>query len=184
MLFWWPSWIWHQDDPQTWFNTRKGFVALKISGIRGITLVSVLHWSKSRNSTNPRCYFIFIYNNPELPEYLEYGFSLGYTPGHTPVSSPMNHSSALCYPSHVNHYTLQRNPMPMPFVVPSPILHSNHRFKLTHWWQHPRNTTKCIESSWTCPTLKVLLLITAYLEIHFWMCHEKSTCPAPRTYGP
>ena len=26
----------------------------KISGIRGITLVSVLHWSKSMNSTNPR----------------------------------------------------------------------------------------------------------------------------------
>ena len=27
----------------------------KISGIKGIT--SVLHWSKSKNSTNPRCYF-------------------------------------------------------------------------------------------------------------------------------
>ena len=29
----------------------------KISGIGGITLVSVLYWSKSRNSTTPRSYF-------------------------------------------------------------------------------------------------------------------------------
>ena len=58
-------------------------------------------------------------------------FPLRYTLGHTPVSSPMNHSSALCYP-HMSITTLLQNPLPMPFVVPSPILHSNHRFKLTH----------------------------------------------------
>ena len=88
-----------------------------------------------------------------------------------------------CVTPHMSITTSQRSPMPMPFVVPSPILHSNLRFKLTHWWQHPRNTLKCVESSWTYPTLKVPLLITAYLEIHIWVCHTNSTCPAPRTYG-
>ena len=39
------------------FNTKKRIHRAKISGIRGITLVSVFYWSKSRNSTNPRCYF-------------------------------------------------------------------------------------------------------------------------------
>ena len=39
------------------FNTWKRIRRPEISGIRGITLVSVSHWSKSRNSTNPRCYF-------------------------------------------------------------------------------------------------------------------------------
>ena len=75
---------------------------------------------------------------------------------------------------HMSITTSQRSPMPLPFVVPSPILHSNLRFKLTHWWQHPRNTLKCVESSWTYPTLKVPLLITAYLEIHIWVCHTNS----------
>ena len=66
------------------------------------------------------------YNDPELPEYLEYGFPLGYTLGHTPVSSPMNHSSALCYPSHVNHYIAMEShahaicgPFPYPPFEPS-----------------------------------------------------------------
>ena len=56
--------VWHQDDPppqqtktETWFQHQKRIRRLKVSGIRGITLVSVSHWSKSRNSTNPRCYF-------------------------------------------------------------------------------------------------------------------------------
>ena len=38
-------------------KTPKRICHPTISGIRDITLVSVLHWSKSRNSTNPRCYF-------------------------------------------------------------------------------------------------------------------------------
>ena len=54
--FWRPSWIWHRDGPKHNFNTKNGCHP-EISGIRGITLVSVLHWSKSWNSTNPRCYF-------------------------------------------------------------------------------------------------------------------------------
>ena len=56
----------------------------------------------------------------------EFGFSLGYTLGHTPVSSPMNHSSALCYPSHVNHYIATEShahalcgPFPYPPFEPS-----------------------------------------------------------------
>ena len=70
--------------------------------------------------------YLSIYNDPELPEYLEYGFPLGYTLGHTPVSSPMNHSSALCYPSHVNHYIATEShahalcgPFPYPPFEPS-----------------------------------------------------------------
>ena len=64
IFFWRPSWIWHQDDPTSPTNKNRNIISHqkrircpKISGIRGITLVSVLHWSKSRNSTNPRCYF-------------------------------------------------------------------------------------------------------------------------------
>ena len=38
-------------------STQKWIRRRKISGIRGITLVSVSLCSKSRNSTNPRCYF-------------------------------------------------------------------------------------------------------------------------------
>ena len=38
-------------------STQKWIRRRKISGIRGIILVSVSHWSKSRNSTNPICYF-------------------------------------------------------------------------------------------------------------------------------
>ena len=67
-LFWRSSWNWHQDDtpppppPQqtkteTQFQHQKRSRRSKIIGIRGITLVSVSHLSKSRNSTNPRCYF-------------------------------------------------------------------------------------------------------------------------------
>ena len=37
--------------------TQKRIRRPKISGIRSIPLVSMLHWSKYRNSTNPRCYF-------------------------------------------------------------------------------------------------------------------------------
>ena len=33
LLFWQPSWIWYQDDPKHDFNTRNGFVALKLVGL-------------------------------------------------------------------------------------------------------------------------------------------------------
>ena len=33
MLFWRPSRIWHQDGPKHNFNTRNGFVALKLVGL-------------------------------------------------------------------------------------------------------------------------------------------------------
>ena len=52
-----PSWIWHQDEPQNIIYHQKRIRRPKINGIRGTALVSVLHWSKSRNSTKPRCYF-------------------------------------------------------------------------------------------------------------------------------
>ena len=70
--------------------------------------------------------YLPIYNDPEIREYWEYGFPLGYTLGHMPVSSPMNHSSALCYPSHVNHYIATEShahalcgPFPYPPFEPS-----------------------------------------------------------------
>ena len=46
-----------QTKTETYFQHQKQIRSPKISGIRGITLVSISHWSKSRNSTNPRCYF-------------------------------------------------------------------------------------------------------------------------------
>jgi len=45
-----------------------------------------------------------LYNDPELPDYLEFGFPLGYMLEHRPLSCQLNHQSALCYPSHVDHY--------------------------------------------------------------------------------
>ena len=44
------------------------------------------------------------YNDQELPDYLEYGFPLGYMLGNMPTPSQSNHQSARCYPSHVDHY--------------------------------------------------------------------------------
>ena len=73
LYFLWPSWIWHRDESSNIILTQhqKRTGRPKISWIRGIALVSVLHWSKSKNSTNPRCY---------LGGHL--GFGLKMTPKH------------------------------------------------------------------------------------------------------
>ena len=50
-------------------ENKKRIRRPKISGIRCITLVSVSHWSKSTNSTNPKCYLCG-----------HFGFSIKMTP--------------------------------------------------------------------------------------------------------
>ena len=50
-------WRWPLPLPKKYFQHQKQIRRPKISGIRDITLVSVSHWSKSRNSTNPTCNF-------------------------------------------------------------------------------------------------------------------------------
>ena len=121
------------------------------------------------------------YNDHELPDYLEYGFPLGYMLGNMPTPSQSNHQSARCDPSHVDHYITTEldafalcGPFPKPPLTPS---------KLTHWWLHPRSILTCAGLFWIYPIWTVPPSILVYHETHIWVSPINSVSPALRTSG-
>ena len=48
--------------------------------------------------------YLPIYQDCDLPDFLEFGFRLSYTLRHMPSPADSNHPSALHFPSHVDHY--------------------------------------------------------------------------------